>query len=191
MLLKHQIVKFCFIAVITGVVRTSVVFWLPTYISQYLSFSSEGSATIFSAVTLAISLTAFLAVFIYERLKSMDKSILLSFSVAAVAFLMVWLIKHPIVNIVCLTIAIMGSGCVAAIMWCRYCPSLRDTGRVSAVTGFLDFLSYMGAAAANLIFANAVSEIGWGKLILIWFALMIVGILVSMPYKILDKKLKK
>ena len=63
-LLKHQIVKFCFIAVITGVVRTSVVFWLPTYISQYLGFSSEVSATIFSAVTLVISLTAFLAVFI-------------------------------------------------------------------------------------------------------------------------------
>lgn len=126
--------------------------------------------------------------FIYERLKSMNKSILLLFSVAAVAFLMVWLVKQPIVNIACLTIAIMGSGCVAAIMWCRYCPSLRDTGRVSAVTGFLDFLSYMGAAAANLIFANAVSEIGWGKLILIWFALMVAGIIVSLPYKNVRKQ---
>ncbi len=189
-LLKHRIVKFCFIAVITGVVRTSVVFWLPTYISQYLGFSSEISATIFSAVTLVISLTAFLAVFIYERLKSMDKSILLLFSVAAVAFLMVWLIKQPIVNIVCLIIAIMGSGCVSAIMWCRYCPSLRDTGMVSGVTGFLDFLSYMAAAAANLIFANAVSEIGWGKLIFIWFALMIVGILVSLPYRAILNKFR-
>ena len=54
---------------------------------------------------------------------------------------------------------------------------------VSGITGFLDFLSYMAAAAANLIFANAVSEIGWGKLILIWFALMVVGVIVSLPYK--------
>ena len=187
-LLKHQIVKFCFIAVITGVVRTSVVFWLPTYISQYLGFSSELSATIFSAVTLVISLTAFIAVFLYERLKSMDKTILLCFSIAAVAFLAVWLVKNPIINIICLVIAIMGSGCVAAIMWCRYCPGLRDTGMVSAVTGFLDFLSYMAAAAANLIFADAVSTIGWGKLILVWLALMIAGIIVSLPYGAMFKK---
>lgn len=189
-LLKHQIVKFCFISIITGIVRTSVVFWLPTYISQHLGFSPEISATIFSAATLVISLTAFIAVFIYERLKSMDKSILLLFSVAAVAFLMVWLVKQPIINIVCLVIAIMGSGCVAAIMWCRYCPGLRDTGMVSSVTGFLDFLSYMAAAAANLIFANAVSNIGWGNLVLVWFALMLLGILVSLPYGAIIKKFK-
>ncbi len=182
-LLKHQIVKFCFIAVITGVVRTSVVFWLPTYISQYLGFSPEVSATIFSAVTLVMSLSAFLAVFIYERLKSMDKSILLLFGVAVVAFLMAWLVKQPMVNIVCLVIAIMGSGCVSTIMWCRYCPGLRDTGMVSSVTGFLDFLSYMGAAAANLIFANAVKSIGWGNLILVWTGLMLVGLVISLPYK--------
>lgn len=76
-LMKHHIVKFCFISVITGVVRTSVVFWLPTYISQHLGFSDEASATIYSAVTLVISLTAFIGVFVYERMKSMDKSILL------------------------------------------------------------------------------------------------------------------
>ena len=187
-LFKHHIVKFCFIAVITGVVRTSVVFWLPTYISQYLGFSSELSATIFSAVTLVISLTAFIAVFLYERLKSMDKTILLGFSASAVAFFAVWLVKNPIVNIICLVIAIMGSGCVATVMWCRYCPGLRDTGMVSAATGFLDFLSYMAAAAANLIFANAVSTIGWGKLILVWFALMIAGIIVSLPYGAMLKK---
>ena len=34
-LLKRQIVKFTCIAILTGVVRTSVVFWMPTYISQH------------------------------------------------------------------------------------------------------------------------------------------------------------
>lgn len=187
-LLKHQIVKFCLIAVITGIVRTSVVFWLPTYLSQYLGFSPQHSATIFSIVTLIISLTVFIAVFVYERLRSMNKTILLMFSVAAVAFGVVWLIGHPIVNIVCLVIAIMGSGCVASIMWCRYCPGLRDTGMVSSVTGFLDFLSYMAAAVANIVFANAVSAIGWKKLILVWMLLMIAGVLISLPYGALIKK---
>ena len=71
----------------------------------------------------------------------------------------------------------------ASSMWNRYCPGLRDTGMVSSVTGYLDFISYMSAAASSSIFANAVSSIGWGKLILVWFLLMIAGISVSLPYK--------
>ena len=187
-LLKYQIVKFCLISIITGVVRTSVVFWLPTYISQYLGFSPQSAATVFSVVTLIISFTTFIAVFVYERLKSMDKTILLMFSIATVAFFAVWIVKNPIANIVLLTTAIMGSGSVAAMLWCKYCPSLRDTGMVSSVTGFLDFLSYMAAALANIIFANAVTDIGWGNLILVWMALMIVGVIISLPYKVFFKK---
>ena len=68
------------------------------------------------------------------------------------------------------------------MLWSRYCPSLRDTGMVSSATGFLDFLSYMAAAAANLIFASAASTIGWGNLILVWLGLMIVGVLLMLPY---------
>lgn len=37
-LIKHRIIRFTFISIITGVVRTTVVFWLPTYISQNLAF---------------------------------------------------------------------------------------------------------------------------------------------------------
>ena len=50
---------------------------------------------------------------------------------------------------------------------------------VSSATGFLDFINHMAAAAASALFANAVSQIGWGNLILVWFALMILGIVVS------------
>ena len=79
--------------------------------------------------------------------------------------------------------AIMSSNASASMLWSRYCPSLRDTGMVSSATGFLDFLSYMAAAAANLIFANAASVIGWGNLILVWLGLMIFGVIVAIPRK--------
>ena len=54
---------------------------------------------------------------------------------------------------------------------------------VSSATGFLDFLSYMSAATANLIFADAATTIGWGWLILVWFGLMVVGVIIALPYK--------
>lgn len=183
-LLKHRIVKFSMISILTGVVRTSVVFWLPTYINQYLGFSPKTAASIYTAATLVISMTSFIAVFTYERLgRDMDKTILLMFSSAAVFFLLTYLVKLPAVNMVFIVVAIMSSNGAASMLWSRYCPSLRDTGMVSSATGFLDFLSYMSAATANLIFADAATTIGWGWLILVWFGLMIVGVVIALPYK--------
>ncbi len=182
-LIKHKIIKFTFISILTGVVRTTVVFWLPTYISQYLGFSAKTSAMLFTIATFVISFTAFISIFIYERLKrNMNLTILLMFSYSALFFMLVYLVKQPVLNMLFIVIAIMSSNGAATMLWSRYCPGLRDTGMVSSATGFLDFISYMAAAASSTIFANAVSLIGWGNLILVWFGLMIVGVIVALPY---------
>ena len=188
-LLERDIVKFTLISILTGVVRTSVVFWLPTYISQYHGYSPENSAKIYTAATLVISFTAFIAVFIYEKIGyNINKTVLLMFSSSAVFFLLTYLIKNPVLNVICIVLAIMSSNGAATMLWSRYCPSLRDTGMVLGATGFLDFVSYMSAATANLVFANAVSSIGWGNLILVWLGLMIVGVVVALPYKKIERK---
>ena len=189
LLCKHRIIKFSLISMITGVVRTSVVFWLPKYISSYLGFSSENSAFIFSAATLVISTTAFISVFVYERLgHNMDKTILLMFSLAAVFFACTYFVKSPIPNVVFITLSVMASNASATMLWSKYCPSLRDTGMVSSATGFLDFLSYIAAAISNAVSPMMVSAIGWGNLILVWFGLMVLGIIVALPFDKMKKK---
>lgn len=181
-LIKHRIIKFTLIAIVTGVVRTAVVFWLPTYISQYLGFSPKIAAMLFTASTLIASFTTFIAVFVYERLKhNMDLTILIMFISASVCFGLVYFVKYPAVNILFMVLAIMSSNGAACMLWSRYCPSLRDTGMVSGATGFLDFTSYMAAAASSSIFANAVSGIGWKNLILVWCALMLFGVAIALP----------
>ncbi len=191
LLIKRDIVRFSFIAVITGVVRTSVVFWLPTYISQHLGYAAEKSALIFTVATAVISTTTFITVFVYERLgRNMELTIRLAFILSAAFFLLAFLFNHNVLNIIFMVGAIMCSNAADSMMWSRYCPSLLDTGMVSTATGFLDFLSYMAAAAASSLFANAVSSIGWGPLILIWFALMVIGITIMLPIKRITAKFK-
>lgn len=191
-LIEHRIVKFTLVSVLTGVVRTSVVFWLPTYISQYLGFSSSSAAKIYTVATFVISMTTFVAVFVYERLnRDMDKTILLMFSVSVCCFAAVYFVHAPMLNIVLMIAAIMSSNGAASMLWSRYCPSLRDTGMVSSATGFLDFMSYMAASVASSAFANAVSQIGWQNLILVWIALMAVGVVVALPHERLWKKQKQ
>ncbi len=183
-LVDRSIIKFTFVSILTGIIRTSVMFWLPTYLLQYLSFGEKQSITIFTVISLIISIGSFAAAFIYKLLKnSINKTLLLSFALSAVLFLATVIVKHEIVNIILLVLAIMSSNCAATMMWSFYCPSLADTGLVSSATGYLDFISYMSAAISSKLFANAVGGIGWGGLILVWFALMLVGVIISIPYK--------
>lgn len=181
-LIKRQIARFTLVSMVTGVVRTTVVFWLPTYLASYLGFSPDIAALIFTVVTLVISCSVFVALFAYERLKrNMERLLLLAFSSAAVCFLAVFFVRQPVVNTVFLVLGILSSNSASSMMWSCYCPSLYDTGMVSSATGFLDFCSYMAASASSAIFANAVGTVGWGGLILVWFGLMVCGIMVALP----------
>lgn len=183
-LLQRQIIKFTIISIVTGVVRTTVVFWLPTYLAQHLGFSSKTATLLYTLCTFIISFTSFLAVFFYERLRrNMDLALLVYFSLSTAGFLMVLWVREPVLNIILLIFAIMAGKASDSMMWCRYCPSLYDTGLVSTATGYLDFISYMSASISSTLFANAVESIGWNGLILIWTALMAVGILICLPRK--------
>ena len=181
-LLRHQIVRFTFVAMLTGIIRTTVIFWLPTYIAEYLGFPEREASLIFSAATLAISFSAFLALGVYEKLgRDMNRSVLLFFIAAAAMFLLVYLVKLPLFNMLFIILAILASNSAASILWSMYCPSLVDTGMVSGATGFLDFISYLSAAISSIVFANAVDAIGWGNLILVWFGLMVAGVAIALP----------
>ena len=182
-LLDHHIIKYSFVSVLTGIVRTTVVFWVPTYLAQYLSFTPTMAVAIFSGVTLAMSVGPFLnTLLVYERIfrRNRGKTVLCMFAVSAAAFLLMFLWKQPVFSVAMLTLALVANGGAATMLWSTYCPSLHKTGLVSTATGYLDFMSYMGAAAANLIFSNAVASIGWGWLILSWSGLMGIGVLVGL-----------
>ena len=184
-LLKYRLIRFTLISIITGIARTTIVFWLPTYLTQYLGFSPDHSALLFTVSTAVISSAAFTALILYEKIfkYNMERTILFSFTVAAICFAGQFLIPQPAVNIALMTLAILASDCAAAMMWTRYCPSLYETGLVSTVSGYLDFVSYIAAAAASVLFANAVSSIGWHGLIIVWFLLMVCGMFTMFPSK--------
>ncbi len=188
-LLKREIVKFAFIAAITGIVRTTIVFWFPTYISQYLSFTPEKAASIFTVAGVLISASAFIAVFVYERLHSnMNLTIFIMFTISALAFGLVCIFKQPFLNIAFLTLAIMANDCASTMLWSRYCPSLYDTGMVSSATGFLDFLSYVTAAAESTLIGSTAESFGWRNIMLVCVVLMSSGILVTFKSVFFRKK---
>ena len=175
-LLKRYIIKFSLIAIITGIIRTSLVGVLSTYYFEYLKFSKEKATSIFSVSTLIISFTTFVAIFVYEALgRNLHLSPIIFFSFSAVCFATLYFVTNPLLNIIIIIIAIMSSNASATMLYSVYCPSLRDTGLVSGITGFIDFLSYIAAALASMAIPYIVGDIGWRNTLLIAFGMMIVG----------------
>ncbi len=189
-LIRHKIIRYTFISILTGVIRTTVVFWMPTYFNEYLGYSDTDSALIFTVTTFIISFSAFVSVFTYERLRrNMELTMILFFILSTVFFITLFFVRDPLLNIILLVLAVMSSNCSDSMLWSRYCPSLRDTGMVSSATGFIDFASYMAASVSTTLFANSVSTIGWGNLILVWAGIVGVAIIVMIPFEdILRKK---
>ena len=174
---------------ITGIIRTSFVAYLSTYFCEHLNYSEDESASIFSIATLVICFTAFISIFIYERLgRNMHLCPLLYFAVSSLSFLVLYFITNPILNIAIMVVAIMASNASATILWSVYCPSMRDTGLVSGVTGFLDFLSYSAAALGSLLIPKIAAVIGWGNMPLVLLGLMLLGTLICVPHFLPKKK---
>ena len=185
-LIENSIIKFTMVAVLTGVVRTSVTFWIPTYLSQYLGFSAAIAATVYTAMTFVQSATPYITnIVVYEYVlkRNMNRMLIVMFGVSGGCFALMFAVHNPIVNIVFLTLAVMSANGASNTLWNVYCPSLSHTGMVSTATGYLDFMSYLAAGVANLLFANAINQIGWGNLILVWAVLMLGGVAVSIPWK--------
>jgi len=194
-LFARQIVKFSLVSILTGIVRTSVLFWLPTYFAERLALPEDTATLVFTAASFVISFTSFIVIFIYEKLGyNLDKTVLIMFLSATVLFTATYFVKSTPLNIGFIVIAIMASNGAATMLWSRYCPSLRDTGIVSGATGFLDFLSYVAAATANIVFPFLIERRAWSweSIVLIWIALMIIGVIISLPWrKWINKKTNK
>ena len=103
-------------------------------------------------------------------------------AVSAVSFGILYFVSVPIVSIILMVLAVMAAGAAATMLWSVYCPSMKDTGLVSGVTGFLDFLSYLAAALGSLLIPKMVGEWGWQNTVLAPFILMVIGTLVCVPY---------
>lgn len=190
-LFKRHIVKFALIAMITGIIRTSLVQVLSAYFCEHLNYSAEKATATLSVASFVICFTTFIAVFVYERLgRNMHLSPLIFFSFSALCFGTLYFVPsdYPILSIVVMVMAIMSSGASATMLYSVYCPSLRDTGLVSGITGFLDFLSYIAAALASMAIPHIVGEIGWRNTLLIAFGLMVFGVAICLPHFFAKKK---
>ncbi|MBE6537503.1 MAG: MFS transporter [Ruminococcaceae bacterium] len=179
-----KIEKFFFYLVIACLVEigtASISFWIPTYLSIHLGFGTDASNTIFTLISVFRACMPFVALAIFNATGQKDIGMMrIAFSVSAILFISDIFITNKILNIAVLILALMSISCCSSLLWSIYIPSLGKTGRVSSVNGVIDCTGYIAAAAANLVFGNLVTYIGWSGLLALWSLIGIIGVFTTL-----------
>lgn len=176
------------ISSIGEIAGTSITFWVPTYTTEHLGFSSDAASTIYSVISFMTLFTPFIVLFIYEKLMHNGiRLALIMYAVSAVFFVGVRFIPDPTVNIIMLIIAKMAASGASSLVWSSYIPSLAESGNVSSANGVIDATGYAAASLANVVFSGFVDKLGWGGIVNMWYIIMFVGVAVSAVKLIISK----
>ena len=174
-------VTYMIVGVIVEISASSISFWIPTYMSERLLLSNEASTGVFTLISVVKALCPFLCLALLRIFHDNDILMLrVVFGISAAMYVLMVFITAPAANILFFIAALFFNGCGSALLWSVYIPGLSGSGRVSSVNGILEFIGYLGAAAANILFSNIMLSIGWSGMTFIWGCVMACGTLAAL-----------
>jgi len=182
-LLANGFVAMTIITMLNGVIRNAVAFWIPTFISERFAVSVASAAAI-SAVLPFVNLGGtMLSVYFTKRLHNDERKMLtILFAFATLMFASMYFLngKGMILNLAALFFASAAMTGACNMIFSFYILRFIDTGKISGITGFLDFSSYVSASAASILFSSLVPNLGWNFIVGIWAVTTFIGVIFSL-----------
>lgn len=178
-----KIEKFGFFMVIACLVEiagASISFWIPTYLVDVLGFEKDTANLIYTGISVCRAFMPFVALAIFRLIKERDILMMrFTLSIAGIMFLAMLLTTNVYLSIILLVLALMAMSCTSALLWSIYIPGLGKTGKVSSVNGILDCTGYIAASIANMLFATAMTHLGWNAVFILWASLGAIGLIAT------------
>ncbi|MDO8685900.1 MAG: MFS transporter, partial [Clostridiales bacterium] len=171
-----------------GVVKDSITLWGPTFLMDTQGLGQK----ITSLVSLTIPLFSLAGILFAGWMNKLlrlqeKKTIFVLLLGASAACLFTYVFLHVSTSL-CVLFLSLASGLMygANSLLLTLIPlNFGKYNKVSAVAGFLDFTSYMGAAFAGVMTGFIADYMNWSSVVLIWVALSLFGgvsILISLKY---------
>ena len=177
----ERISFYLIIACLVEIAATSISFWIPTFLNEYIHFDENKSNLVFSFISLVRAIIPFVALAVFKLMGERDVLIMkLAYCISFAAFAFMLVVPAGAVSVAFLLLALVMNSLVSALLWSIYIPGLGKTGRVSSINGILDCTGYVAASAATTFFAYVVSAFGWTGLIISWSIIPIAGIIASL-----------
>lgn len=191
LLRRHHIFPILLMTIINGIVRNAVAFWIPTYITEQFHVMPSTSSAITSVLPIFNLIGTFLGLKLLKKCKENEyETSIILFAVSMAMFLLMSLTRgrYLVLTIIALFLANAAMASACNIVFSVYCLRFRETGRVSAITGCLDAISYLFAALASPLFSAIVSGTNWNTTVFIWAILTAIGMFAAMAAYKSDKR---
>lgn len=163
-----------------GVVKDGISLWAPTFLSDSQKLGPE-AVSLFSLAIPAMSLFGILSAgWLLKLFRSNEmKAITVLISCAGIAsvLLYIFLLSGVYVAVILLSITVALMYGANTILLTIIPLNFEKYKRVSTVAGFLDFSSYLGAAAAGVLTGSIVDHFGWEYVVLCWIGLAILAVI--------------
>lgn len=168
------------IACLVEIAATSISFWIPTFLNEYLLFDEKKANMVFSGISLVRAAVPFVTLWLYGICGENDVLIMkAAYTISVIAFAAAFIVTPGIQTVVLLLVALAMNSMVSALLWSIYIPSLGKTGRVSGINGILDCSGYVAASAATSLFAWVVAKFSWRGLIVAWGIIPMLGLVTA------------
>lgn len=167
------------VSLLNGIIRNAVVFWIPTYITEQLQVSTTMAASISTALPVINLMGTFAGLWLLKKMNDNEKKVLVFlFGLASVMFTLMYLLDGSLFSLTLISLFLASAAMTGAcnMIFSVYCLRFANTGRVSAITGFLNFTSYASASVASTMFTGIVQAKGWNTTVALWAAIAAVGV---------------
>ncbi len=181
-LLRNGFIAMTVVSMLNGVIRNAVTFWIPTFVSERFAVSVASAAAISSILPFVNLGGTLLSVYVAKHLHDDErKTLTILFAFTALMFTTMYLLngKSMILNLAALFSASAAMTGACNMIFSFYVLRFADTGKISGITGFLDFSSYVSASAASILFSSLVPSYGWNFIVGIWAVITSIGVLFS------------
>lgn len=179
-LLKYGLVGIAASILIHGILKDGITTWLPSYLVE--TFNTNSKTAILCAVILPVMGIAGMqaASWVYNKTRKNEMLLSSLFFILAFVFALIMTLLHSLNITLSISLAALINGLMYAInimLICMVPAKFKKYGKVSTVSGLLNFFTYAGSAVSTYAIAKISELFGWQLTIASWGALCIIGAL--------------
>lgn len=180
---------------IQGMLRDGISSWVPSFISE--TFNVKNSISILTSVAMPVFHLIF-CLFSWRILALLKNNVYLCIAIyfvfATVCVIMLYVFGFSNLWVAIFLFSIL-SAFVHGINSCQTCYLINyfaSTNKVSAISGLLNFSTYIGSAASTYLFALISEKAGWGTTVLYWVMFAAAGFILTVVCLLYtNRRLKK
>lgn len=165
-----------------GTLKDGVTQWVPTYIVETFAADSSISLVLTMILPVVNISGAYLSKWLnrYTRSEPATASVFFAIALGLLGLLLCWGDQSMLLTILCLA-GITTSMTAVNVMMITFIPlHFSRYGRTSSMSGFLNSVAYIGCGVSNFGTGYLLNHFSWDATILMWLALAVVAIALSL-----------